>query len=145
MSSIKVTLYSDEGRAPTIVSIASSPVEAMRIEWALLVGTAEHLLRNHREHLCERQIAALRLLLGVQEQRIETLSTVKTASVPSKEPSKESDFTKEELALGERMFDLQPESPWTAFGELRELFGEMTLERRQELHDVVAKRRAVAP
>jgi hypothetical protein len=50
-------------------------------------------------------------------------------------------FTKEELALGERMFDSQPDSPWTAFCELRELFGSMPLERRQELHDVVARRR----
>jgi len=56
-----------------------------------------------------------------------------------------SDFTKDELALGERMFDSQPDSPWTAFCELRELFGEMSLERRQELHDVVAKRRALPP
>lgn len=54
-------------------------------------------------------------------------------------------FTKDELALGERMFDLQPDSPWTAFCELRELFGSMSLERRQDLYDVVAKRRAVAP
>lgn len=53
-----------------------------------------------------------------------------------------SDFTPEELALGERMFDLQPDSPWTAFCELRELFGSMSLARRQDLHDVVAKRRA---
>ena len=53
-----------------------------------------------------------------------------------------SDFTKEELALGERMFDLQPDSPWTAFCELRELFGSMSLERQQELYDIVAKRRA---
>ena len=50
-------------------------------------------------------------------------------------------FTKEELALGERLFDLQPDSPWTAFCELRELFGSMSLEHRQELYDVVAKRR----
>ncbi len=51
------------------------------------------------------------------------------------------DFTAEELALGEQMFDQQPESPWTAFLELRELFGAMSLERRQDLYDVVAKRR----
>lgn len=51
-------------------------------------------------------------------------------------------FTNEELAIGERMFALQPDSPWTAFCELRELFGSMSLERRQELHDVVAQRRA---
>lgn len=53
-----------------------------------------------------------------------------------------SDFTKEELALGERMFDMQPDSPWTAFCEARELFGSMSLERQQELHDVVAKQRS---
>lgn len=56
-----------------------------------------------------------------------------------------SDFTKEELALGERLFDSQPDSPWTAFCELRELFGTMSLERRQALYDVVAKRRAAEP
>jgi hypothetical protein len=56
-----------------------------------------------------------------------------------------SDFTKEELALGERLFVLQPDSPWTAFCEMRGLFGAMSLERRQELYDVVvAKRRAEA-
>jgi hypothetical protein len=54
-----------------------------------------------------------------------------------------SGFTKEELAIGERLFDLQPDSPWTAFCELRALFGPMSLERRQELYDVVAKRREV--
>ena len=53
-----------------------------------------------------------------------------------------SGFTEEELALGERLFDQQPDSPRTAFLELRELFGSMALERRQELYDVVAKRRA---
>ena len=52
------------------------------------------------------------------------------------------EFTKEELALGERMFNLQPNSPWTAFCELRELFGSMSLERQQSLHDAVAQRRA---
>ena len=55
-----------------------------------------------------------------------------------------SDFSKEELALGERMFDQQPDSPWTAFCELRELFGSMSLAALQELHDIVAKRRAAA-
>jgi hypothetical protein len=54
-------------------------------------------------------------------------------------------FTKEELALGARMFDLQPDSPWTAFCELCGLFGSMSLERRQELYDIVAKQRAAPP
>lgn len=49
-----------------------------------------------------------------------------------------STFTKEELALGERLFNSQPDSPWTAFCELRELFGSMSLERRQALYDIVA-------
>jgi hypothetical protein len=54
-----------------------------------------------------------------------------------------STFTKEELALGNRLFDVQPDSPWTAFCELRELFGSMSLERMQELYDAVAKQRIV--
>jgi hypothetical protein len=48
-------------------------------------------------------------------------------------------FTEQELELGRRLFRLQPDSPWTAFLELREYFGDMSLERRQELYDIIAK------
>ena len=63
-ASIKITLYSDEGRAPTIVSIASSLEEEARIEWLMLIGTAEHLLRNHRERIPAPQLAALETLVA---------------------------------------------------------------------------------
>jgi hypothetical protein len=65
-ASIKITLYSDEGPKPTIVSIAANPEEAAQIEWRLLVGTAEHLLRNHREQLPEPQLAALQALVATR-------------------------------------------------------------------------------
>ena len=63
-ASIKITLYSDEGPAPTIVSLATSAEAAAEIEWQALVGTAEHLLRNYREQLHETQRATLETLLG---------------------------------------------------------------------------------
>lgn len=53
-------------------------------------------------------------------------------------------FTLKELALGERMFRLQPDSPWTAFCELRELFGDMPLEKKQALYDVIASNLGLA-
>jgi hypothetical protein len=56
-------------------------------------------------------------------------------------PTEEYEFTPDELALGERMFDLQPESPWTAFCELQESFGDMSLEKRQALHDLIKDKR----
>lgn len=62
-ASIKITLYSDEGPTPTIVGIAQSPEESARIEWAALVGTAEHLLRNHRERMPAPKLAALETLV----------------------------------------------------------------------------------
>lgn len=67
-ASIKIMLYSDEGPVPTIVSIASSPAEKARIEWQAIVGTAEHLLRNHRDLLLESQLTALQLFIAAQGQ-----------------------------------------------------------------------------
>lgn len=65
-ASIKITLYSDEGRTPTITSMTTSREEAARIEWLVLVGTAEHLLRNHHDRLLEPQLAALETLLDAR-------------------------------------------------------------------------------
>lgn len=66
-ASIKVTLYSDEGPTPSIVSIASSSEEEARIEWSVLVGTAAHLLLNHRERMSTPQLAALQTLVAMQQ------------------------------------------------------------------------------
>lgn len=63
-ASIKITLYSDEGPAPTIVSIAPRAEDAAQIEWQALVGTAAHLLRNYRGQLHETQTASLETLLA---------------------------------------------------------------------------------
>lgn len=68
MSSIKITLYSDEGPAPTITSIASGLNDAAQIEWSALVGTAAHLLRNHREQLSATRQAALETFLAASKE-----------------------------------------------------------------------------
>jgi hypothetical protein len=65
-ASIKVTLYSDEGPSPTIVINHVGPKDAARIEWRLLVGTAQHLLRNYREQLPEPHLAVLQRLVATQ-------------------------------------------------------------------------------
>ena len=68
MSSIKITLYSDEGPRPEITSITRGPKEAAQIEWAALAGTAEHLLRNHREQLSGAQLAAVQAFLAASKE-----------------------------------------------------------------------------
>lgn len=64
MSSIKITLYSNEGPVPDITSIGGSSRELAQLEWAALVGTAEHLLRNCRELLRAEQLAAIQALIA---------------------------------------------------------------------------------
>ncbi len=54
---------------------------------------------------------------------------------PRVEPRAEPKFTEEEIATGLRLFRLQPDSPWTAFCELRHPFVGMPLERKQRLYD----------
>lgn len=65
-------------------------------------------------------------------------------TVEGSNPSGVANFTEEEVALGIRMFMLQPDSPWTAFCELREYF-DMPLERKQDLFDFCAKRIGYQP
>ena len=59
MSSIKVTLYSNEGPVPEITSISSGPKEAAQLEWAVLVGVANHLLRKASDQMSTAQITVL--------------------------------------------------------------------------------------
>ncbi len=69
-ASIKITLYSNEGPIPEIVSIAPGPRAAAQIEWTALVGTADHLLRNHREQLSAAQVAAIQPLLAASKESV---------------------------------------------------------------------------
>ena len=68
MGSIKITLYSNEGPFPEITAIAGSRKEHAQLEWVAIVGTAEHLLRNHREHLSVAQLAAVQAFLAAAKE-----------------------------------------------------------------------------
>jgi hypothetical protein len=68
VSSIKITLYSNEGPRPEITSITSGPKEAAQIEWTALVGTAEHLLRNGSDQLSGKQLAAVQALVAASKE-----------------------------------------------------------------------------
>jgi hypothetical protein len=109
---------------------------------ALLQGVFRDVRGVRPGEQYDARIVAL-VIHAFYRARIEAAARLEAAyewrAYPLEESTRE--FTKEELALGERMFNVQPNSPWTAFCELRELFGSMSLERQQALHDVVAQRR----
>lgn len=77
--------------------------------------------------------------LGVPRKVCETLgadtSETKHEIRKIRSEGPEPKFTEEEIATGLRLFRLRPDSPWTAFCELRHLFVGMPLERKQRLYD----------
>ena len=73
-ASIKVTLYRDEGVAPSINIIAPNEAEANGVEWLTLVGLARHYARQPGISAAQR--AAANFLIGVSTESSERPSNL---------------------------------------------------------------------